>query len=301
MAGSEADRFEKFSSVLMTELLERSRKNLELLIPERHPAAPLPFAMTRSFLEIYPEIFRVGIFPLVASRRPVRAIQGDVDWDREGREYLQSVLDDRSNAVFVAWDYAWEAVWNERKAASADHASSTERGGDERNKGGGFLGFLFGGKKDGAKGAEGAHDEDGSSEPEVIEGMRAMLAGFAEKHGAAPLLADDVKLFKGLIRLKPARIAAANKELRQHHDQEFLAVGQDQAKPGTLSEALQKWHYNLPERIGEFVVVKAAVDLDNMDKAFIGKYIRQSARTQEEAERGMPYVSVYWKGLRTRR
>jgi len=298
MAGAEteADRFEKFSAVLATELLERSRKNLELLIPDGAPAGPLPFAMTKAFLEIYPEIFKAGIFPLVVSRRPVRAIRGDVDWDRDGREYLQTVLDDRSNAVFVAWDAAWDAVWNERIVTTADRAASPS-GGEERK--GGLLGFLFG-RKDSHKSA-GEREADASSEPEVIEGMGTMLQRFAEKHGAAPSLPDDVKLFKGLIRLKPPRLAAAIKELRQHHDQEFVATGQDQAKPGTLSEALQKWHYNLPERIGEFVVVRAAVDLDNLDKALLGKYIRQSARTQEEAERGMPYVAAYWKAMRNRR
>lgn len=293
MTGSESDRFEKFSAALGTELLERSRKNLELLIPDGVPAAPPPFAMTKAFLEIYPEIFRAGIFPLVISRRPVRAIQGDVDWDRDGREYLQTVLDDRSNAVFVSWDAAWDAVWNEQRVTPSEHAFSS--GADERK--GGFLGFLFGGRKEARKFAE----REEAAEPEIIEGMGTMLQGFAEKHGAAPTLPDDVKLFKGLVRLKPARLAAAIKELRQHHDQEFLASGENQAKPGTLSEALQKWHYNLPERIGEFVVVRAAVDLDNVDKAFLAKYIRQSARTQEEAERGMPYVAAYWKGMRNRR
>jgi len=296
MAGTDTDRFEKFSSVLRTELLERSRKNLELLIPDGDPAAPLPFAMTRAFIEIYPEIFKVGIFPLVVSRRPVRAIQGDVDWDRDGREYLQTVLDDRSNAVFIAWDAAWDAVWSERRVTVADHVSSSA-GGEERK--GGLLGFLFG-RKDAHKSAE-ERAAEAASEPEIIEGMGTMLQRFAEKHGAVQPLPDDVKLFKGLIRMKPPRLAAAIKELRQHHDQEFVVGGEDKAKPGTLSEALQKWHYNLPERIGEFVVVRAAVDLENLDKTFLAKYIRQSARTQEEAERGMPYVAAYCKAMRNRR
>lgn len=287
MSGNEQQRFEQFSAVLMSELLERTKKNLELLIPEQEPHGLLPFALTPAFSEIYPEIFKIGIFPVVISRRPVRAIVGDVDWEREGREYLLTVLDDRSNALFTAWDYAWDSLWSERKV-TAGH--TTEQVKEKK----GFLASLFGHhRKEHKEERQGEGEEEGG----VMEGMYAMFNHLAEKRGFLPLLPDDAKAFKGLVRTKPARLAAAWKELGQYHHQEFIATGPDQAKTGVLSEALQKWHYNLPERIGEFVVVKAAVDLEFVDKTFVGRYIRQSARSQEEAERGMPYLTIYWKSM----
>ena len=130
-----------------------------------------------------------------------------------------------------------------------------------------------------------------------MAGLYTMLGQLSEKRGYLPLFYDDIKVFKGLIRVKPARLAKAWREITQYHHQEFILSGKEQAKAGVTSECLQKWHYNLPDRIGEFLVLKAAVDMEHVNKAFIGKYIRQSARTQEEAEKGMPYLSIYWKAM----
>lgn len=288
MTADEKVRFDQFSAVLLTELVDRTRKNLELLQPEHRPCAPLPFALHSSFVDIYAEVVRIGIFPVVISRRPVRAIQGDVDWTREGREYLLTVMDDRTNAVFNAWDQAWDAVWEEHKASTSAHAGQRE----EKK---GFFSSLFSRRSAAKAEAETRGGEEG--EEVTMAGLYTMLNERAKKRGYLPLFHDDVKVLKGLVRLKPGRLAVAWKEISQYHHQEFLLTGQDQAKPGVLSEALQKWHFTLPERIGELMVLKAAVDLEFVNKAFIGKYIRQSARTQEEAERGMPYLAQYWKAM----
>jgi len=288
MTADEKVRFDQFSAVLLTELVDRTRKNLELLQPEHQPRAPLPFALNSYFVDIYAEVVRIGIFPVVISRRPVRAIQGDVDWGREGREYLLTVMDDRTNAVFNAWDQAWDAVWEEHKATVSHTGQREEKKG--------FFSFLFNRNKGASKPeAEGRNGDE--AEEVTMAGLYTMLNEKAGKRGYLPLFHDDVKVLKGLVRLKPGRLAVAWKELTQYHHQEFIMTGQDQAKPGVLSEALQKWHFTLPERIGELLVLKAAVDLEFVDKPFIGKYIRQSARTQEEAERGMPYLAQYWKSM----
>lgn len=287
MAASESEKFDQFAAVLLTELLDRTRKSMELLTPELQPCCKLPFALTPSFQDMYTELVRVGIYPVVLSRRPVRAIVGDVDWAREGREYLLTVLDDRSNAIFTAWDYAWDALWDERKI-SADSASAASHGKEKK----GFFSALFG-RKSHAKTEVRTSDGGG----DVMAGLYTMLNEQAERRGYQPLFHDDIKVLKGLIRVKPARLVKAWKEVTQYHQQEFYMTGQDQAKPGVTSDCLQKWHYNLPDRIGEFLVLKAAVDMEFVNKPFIGKYIRQSARTQEEAEKGMPYLSIYWKSM----
>lgn len=287
MAGNEEERFEQFSVVLQTELLERTKKTLELLQPEQKPCGLLPFAMVQSFVDVYVEIIKIGIFPVVLGRRPVRAIVGDVDWAREGREYLLSVLDDRSNAVFSSWDYAWDGLWNERRASVAEHQHEPEK---EKK---GFFGALFGGRSKTPKPAE-PKQEDGG---EVMAGLHTMFNQLAEKRGYLPLFPDDVKILKGLVRVKPGRVWDSWKQMNQYHHQEFLLTGNDQAKPGVLSECMQKCQFNLPDRIGELLLVRAAVDLEHVNKQFIAKYIRQSARSQQEAERGLPYLSAYWKQM----
>lgn len=288
MAASESERFEQFSSVLLTELLERTKKNMELLQPERTPCAPLPFAQTPAFLDIYAEVVRVGIFPVVLSRRPVRAILGDVDWAKDGREYLLTVMDDRNNQVFPAWDYAWDALWDERKATVPTSSHDSDK------KKGGFLASLFG-RKSAAKPEP--KPQEGEEEGNVMAGLYTMLNQLADKRGYLPLFRDDNRVFKALVRTKPGKIASAIKELNQYHHQEFVVQGKEQAKAGVLNEALQKWQFNLPDRVGEMLVIKCAVDLEHVNKTFIGKYIRQSARSQEEAEKGMPYLSIYWKAM----
>lgn len=289
MAGNEEERFEQFAAVLQTELLERTKKTLELLQPEREPCSALPFPMVPAFIDIYAEIVRVGIFPVVLGRRPVRAVVGDVDWVRDGRDYLLNYLDDRTNAVFTSWDYAWDGLWNERKVTAPDNAND---GGKERK---GFFGALFGRRKETPPPKPSEPKEEG--EVEMMAGLHTMLNELADKRGYLPLFPDDAKILRGLVRVKPAKVRDAWKEISQYHHQEFILTGHDQAKPGVLSECLQKWQFNLPDRIGEMLVVRAAVDLDHVTKQFIGKYIRQSARSQEEAEKGMPYLAAYWKTM----
>ncbi|PWC33768.1 hypothetical protein [Azospirillum sp. TSO35-2] len=292
MTANENERFNQFAAVLTTELLERTKKSMELLAPELQPCSRLPFIQTPSFVEFYSDLVRVGILPVVLSRRPVRAIVGDVDWTREGREYLLTVLDDRSNAVFTAWEYAWDSLWDERKVGQDSAAS----GSDKPKKG--FFRSLFGRRPDRTPGGRsGDHGADGGSDSGVLAGLHIMLSELGEKRGFLPLFHDDVRILKALPRVKPGRVAQAWKEISQYHHQEFHLPEPEQAKPGVTSECLQKWHYNLPDRIGEFLVLKAAVDLEHVNKPFIGKYIRQSARTQEEAEKGMPYLAIYWKSM----
>lgn len=290
MAGNEEERFEQFSAVLKTELLERTKKTLEFLQPEGKPCGLLPFVMVQSFVDLYVEIVKIGIFPVVLGRRPVRAIVGDVDWTQEGREYLLTVLDDRSNAVFASWDYAWDGLWNERRATAPDQHHEPEK---EKK---GFFGALFGGRAKPAKTTE-KQLESKEPEGEMMAGLHTMFNQLAARKGYLPLFADDVKILKGLVRAKPGRVRDSWKQMQQYHHQEFILTGNEQAKPGVLSECMQKSQFNLPDRLGEMLIIRAAIDLECVDKQFLGKYIRQSARSQQEAERGLPYLSAYWKQM----
>ena len=287
MTANDSDKFDQFATVLRAELLERTRKNMELLTPERQPASLLPFALTPAFQDIYAEVLRVGILPIMLSRRPVRSLVGNVDWARDGRDYLLTVLEDRANAIFTAWDYAWEGLWEERRIGGSAPVPSAPA----RRKS--FFDTIFGRGEEDEPPPEPSRNAEGG----MMAGLCTMLGELAEKRGYLPLFPDDIRVMQGLIRIKPSRLAQAWKEVCQYHHQEFHRSGEDQAKPGVTSDGLQKWHYNLPDRIGEFLVLRAAVDLEHVNKTFIGKYIRQSARSQEEAEKGMPYLSIYWKSM----
>lgn len=278
-----------YTSILQTTLLERTRRNMEHLVPEKTPAAPLPFALTPAFFDLYNEVYRLGVFPLLISRRPVKQLQNHYDWSKDALQQLNTIMEDRTNPIFVAWDYAWDAMWDER---TAPREPTVRKGAKEKKS---LLASLTFWKKDSGKGAKSQSEPEQQKQP--MEGLHKMLVQHAERKGYMPLLYDDLKVFKGLIRVHPNRIREAYKEITQFHNQEFMFASKEQTKPGATSDAMTKWMYTLPDRVGEFLVLKAAVDLEHINKAFLQKYIRQAARTQEDAERAMPYLAAYWKAM----
>lgn len=280
-----------FTSILQTTLLERTRRNMEHLVPDKAAAGPLPFALTPAFFELYNEVYRLGIFPLLVSRRPVRQLQTHYDWTKDGPQQLNTIMDDRTNPVFVAWDYAWDALWDER---TAPKGPTVKKDSNEKK---GILSSLTFWKNNKADGKAAAQSATPAEQQQPLEGLYKMLLQHAQKKGYMPLLSDDLKVFKGLIRCHPNRVREAWKEICQFHNQEFMFSAKEQTKPGATSDAMTKWQYTLPDRVGEFLVLKAAIDLEHCNKAFIQKYIRQSARTQEDAERAMPYLAAYWKNM----
>lgn len=281
--------FDDFANVLQDFLLERSRRNMEALVPDGKPEGPLPFAQTPAFFDLYTEVFKVGIFPIVLSRRPVRSLQPHYDWAREGMQQLATILDDRSNPIFGAWDYAWDSLWDEAKLPKESGVKKVK----EEKKG--LLKSLFGWKGGDKEDVKAVAAVEASAQP--LEGLHKLLSQHASRKGYIPLLPDDVRVFRGLIRCSPNRVKEAWKEISQLHNQEFVFSAKEQVKANSTSEAMTKWQYTLPDRLGEFLVIRAAIDLEHINKAYLQKYIRQSARTQEEAEKTMPYVTIYWKSM----
>jgi len=280
-----------YTSILQTTLLERTRRNMEQLVPEKTPAAALPFALTPAFFELYNEVYRLGVFPLMISRRPVKQLQGHYDWTKDGLQQLNAIMEDRTNPIFTAWDYAWDAMWDER---TAPKERSVKKDTKEKKS---LLASLTFWKNDKDTGKGGKSQSEPEQQKQPLEGLYKMLLQHANKKAYMPLLHDDIKVFKGLIRVHPNRIREAYKEITQFHNQEFMFASKEQTKPGATSDAMTKWMYTLPDRIGEFLVLKAAVDLEHINKAFLQKFIRQSARTQEDAEKAMPYLAAYWKAM----
>ena len=133
----------------------------------------------------------------------------------------------------------------------------------------------------------------------MLAGLRAMIQEHARQHGYMPPREDDVALLKELIRVHPKTIEEAWRELTQVHAQEFRpADPKEKARQGSLREAMIKWQYSLPARLSELLILKGAADLEFCDSEFVRQYIRQSARSQEEGERALPYLTAYQKSMK---
>jgi len=292
-----------FVDLLQDNLERRTSRVMALLAPE-DPATPaLPFAVAPAFLDIYGQVLRLGTIPLIASRRQIQLLEKQYDWEAEGQRHLVEILRQRSNPIFDAWDAAWDNLW-----ANYDpnrQPPPPKRGRPEKSDGKGGLARavtgLFGNHKT-RPDTQGDSDSPaaGTTGPRpVLAGLRAMIQEHARQHGYVPPREDDVSLLKELVRVHPKTIEEAWRELIQVHAQEFRPTDPtEKLRRGSLREAMLKWQYSLPTRLSELLILKAAADLEYCDAEFVRQYIRQSARTQEEGERALPYLTAYGKTMK---
>lgn len=296
------------AEILQTSLERRTSRTMALLAPEAPSKARLPFPMAGPFLDIYAGLLRAGVFPLMIRRRQLQILEKQYDWAEDGEKKFADILKTKANPVFESWDNAWDSLWDNydpnRQSASA---VGTGRNGQAHGKaanghgvGAGLLGAV--------KGLLG-RDKAGPAEPParssspcelrpVMAGLRALMERHAELNHYLPPKDDDVTLLKEMIRVHPRSIEDAWRELTQVHRQEFAPTDPKEGlRQGALAEAIIKWQYSLPHRIGELLALKAAADLEYCDANFVRQFIRQSARSQEEGERAMPYLALFQKTM----
>ena len=306
-----------FATLLTDTLERRTTKVLERLTPSAKPTSPLPFPMSPAFREIYGKLLKLGVVPLILKRRQTMVLERQCDWDVDGAKQLQEVLKARSNPVFDGWDSAWDGLWGNydpNRTGAADSGKSTANGQGKEKTGGGSGGLLktvtglFRKAKGGADkraemngaeahGPEPAADGEAAAKP-CLAGIHEMVGEHARHNGYLPPRPDDVELLKDLIRVNPKSLDDAWRELTQIHIQEFKPTNpKERARPGSLSEAITKWQYSLPQRLGEMLALKAAADLQFCDAEFVKNYIRQSARSQEEGEKSLPYLAQYQRSM----
>lgn len=328
---------------LLTEVLERrTTRVLALLSPAAPPTAELPFPMSPAFREVYGQLLRVGVLPLILNRRQTQLLEKQYDWEQEGAKQLAEILKVKANPIYDAWDAAWDSLWgtyDPNPTAASAAVARTGNGHGRRKPGGGSGGLLqsvtglF--RKDKANGAgqakgngkaagraagrpqarangkatarpgghadsaaNGQADAAGNGAKQLMAGVRDMVGEHARQNGYLPPRNEDVDLLKDLLRVSPKSLEDAWKELTQIHTQEFKPANpKERARPGALLEAITRWQYSLPQRLGELLAVKAAADLEYCDAEFVRQYIRQSARSQEEGEKTLPYLALYQRSM----
>ncbi|NBC33295.1 MAG: hypothetical protein GVY13_11525 [Alphaproteobacteria bacterium] len=298
-----------FAEILQTSLERRTSRTMALLAPETPSKGRLPFPMAGPFLDIYAGLLRAGVFPLMVRRRQLQLLEKQYDWADDGEKKFADILKTKANPVFESWDNAWDSLWDNydpnRRSAPANGVG---RNGQAHGKavnghgpGGGLLGAVKGllGRDRSAGAAERPSESAAPSEPRpMVAGLRALMERHAEGNHYLPPKDDDVTLLKEMIRVHPRSIEDAWRELTQVHRQEFApADPKEGLRQGALAEAIIKWQYSLPHRIGELLALKAAADLEYCDANFVRQFIRQSARSQEEGERAMPYLALFQKSM----
>ncbi len=290
-----------FIELLQKNLERRTSRVMALLTPDDPSTSALPFAVAPPFLDVYGQVLRLGAVPLIASRRQIQLLGKQFDWETEGQRHLVEILKQRSNPVFDAWDSAWDGLWgnydpNRQPPPTRQGPRDRARSGHAKGGLARAVSGLFGNHKDDS--VEAAPPQPAEPKP-VMAGLRAMIEEHAGQHGYLPPREDDVALLKELIRVHPRTVEEAWRELTQVHAQEFRPIDpKEKARQGALREAMIKWQYSLPTRLGELLILKSAADLEYCDADWVRQYIRQSARTLEEGERAMPYLTLYQKTMR---
>lgn len=303
-----------FAEILQNSLERRTSRSMALLAPETPSKARLPFPMAGPFLDIYSGLLCAGVFPLMIRRRQLQILEKQYEWGEDGEKKFADILKTRANPIFESWDNAWDSLWgnydpNRQSAPGNGGGRGSGRGsgangrhpnghGHGHGVGSSLLGAvkgLLGRDKAGAAAVQPAAPCE--SRP-VMAGLRALMEHHAESNQYIPPKDDDVTLLKEMIRVHPRSIEDAWRELTQVHRQEFAPTDpNDGLRHGALAEAIIKWQYSLPHRIGELLALKAAADLEYCDANFVRQFIRQSARSQEEGERAMPYLALYQKSM----
>lgn len=299
---------------LLTETLERrTAKVLELLAPASQPSSPLPFPMSPAFREIYGQLLRVGVIPLILNRRQTQVLEKQCDWENDGTKQLLETIKAKSNPIFDGWDAAWSGLWdtydpNHAKASQADPKGRNGNGKSAESGSGGLLQSVTGLFRKEKSGKDKRSTANGKAKPSgggagtgpkpCMAGIQQMVGEHARHNGYLPPRPDDIELLKDLIRVNPKSLEDAWHELSQLHIQEFRPTNpKERARSGSLSEAMTKWQYSLPQRLGEMLAVKAAADLEFCDAEFVKQYIRHSARSQEEGEQSLPYLTLYQRSM----
>ena len=108
--------------------------------------------------------------------------------------------------------------------------------------------------------------------------FRYLIQQHAGAHGYRPPEDEDLLPLRELIRVDPAELERAWSEIKDLHTREFRPIGVERAKAGSVQDLLLSWVNDLPLSIGELLAVRAAVDLEYCDAAFMRQFIRFGLR-----------------------
>ena len=92
-------------------------------------------------------------------------------------------------------------------------------------------------------------------------------------------------------------MAQAWDAINDTHTKEFKPIDTERAPKGALMDTMREWQTQLPPRIGEMLMIRAATDLEYCDAPFVKQLIRLSALSQEAGERALPWLTEYQRSL----
>ena len=284
----------------------RTRSVLAVIAPEGAPTAPLPFLMAPAFRDIYGPILRNGVMPLLVATRTMRSLELAHDWSAVEEGRFQEILAMSQNPIQEGWDHAWDSLWATRNVVVGgkmveEPAEGGRPGGAARpaKKGGMFsrLANLF--TEEVRKGASGEQREAPRRYREGGEavGFRALIDRHGGTHGYQSPEDDDIQAIRELIRIEPAVVSRAWDEITEMHMREFKPIGVQRAEKGSLSEVMVRWIQDLPPRMGELLMIRAATDLEYCDAVFTRQLIRLCSDSMEAGQRALPLLTEYQRSL----
>ena len=306
-----------FGALITRAIEERTVAALSQVAPGEAPTAPLPFLMAPAFREIYGAILRNGVMPLILAARPIKALELAHDWSAVGGERFGEILAMPGNPIEDAWDQSWQALWatqdvivgarvvdDESDRAAQASAERARRAPDaetgRRSRKGGLFGRLSKLFTEEVPPAEAAKDP--SDRRRRLEGgesvsFRALIERHAETRGYHAPQDDDIHAIRELIRIKPATLERAWADISSLHMREFKPIGVQRAEKGALMDAMNRWQRELSPRFGEYMMIRAATDLEYCDSQFIRHLIRLCSDSLEAGERALPLLTEYQRSL----
>ena len=102
---------------------------------------------------------------------------------------------------------------------------------------------------------------------------------------------DDLPVLQDVVRFEIEAIVKCWREIGHLYQQEFVPnARQEQAREGALRDGIMKWVARLPEHVGEFLVIRAHLELPRCDILFMRRLAANFGRTELERRRAAPFL-----------
>ena len=299
-----------FRTRLADTLDRRTSAVMTVLVPQSAPKAPLPLLMAPAFQEIYKAVLRQGVVPLILAARPVHKLEQSHNWSSMDDERFDDLVIGPAGPVADAWDRAWTTLWikvadepppaaSSRTPAKGAPAKATP--GRKRKASGGLFSavanFFTSEVAAEPKRAAPVKAQADAEPSSASTSFRDLVDQHARANGYHVPREDDLEPLGQLFQVDATLLAQAWDAINDMHTKEFEPIGMDGAPKGSLLDVMREWQMQLPPRIGEMLMIRAATDLEYCDAPFVKQVIRLSASSQEAGERALPWLTEYQRSL----
>ena len=294
-----------FRTRLADTLVQRTSAVMTVLVPVSEPKAPLPLLMAPAFQVIYKAVLRQGVVPLILAARSVQKLEQSQDWSDMGDDRFDEIVTDPTGTIADAWDRAWITLWvksAEEPVVSTPRRAPVRRTPSEPRKSSGGLfsavANFFTREEPAQPLRQAPVAAPVEAEPSSAStGFRDLVEQHARANGYHVPREDDLDPLGQLFRAEAAPVAQAWDSINDTHTKEFKPIDTERAPKGALLDTMCEWQTQLPPRIGEMLMIRAATDLEYCDAPFVKQLIRLSALSQEAGERALPWLTEYQRSL----